>query len=751
MPSSPSFDLDPPPPTYTADPVAVRVYAYDPDAAGDEGDGEGSDAASSRRYRHLPNVRCVGVAEREGAEPTTAQFAYLLDDTLAFTDGWPNDFAGLWALENKGGAKHRVKPGDRLVVLAELPDRARSIRLLFDGFAATPTADVSEGGQSVGFSAIGVEVRCWDDVVGGRLQRDASDPTADAASPTGLPARFNPDGKGNATPKDHDYTGMGPEFPVFLEIVKGADDPAIPWTLSMAVRYLIGSGNSEESYVENPDFGLLDDLLDNKQPFDDGLYDPYREPTYKRSPITLGDYDATNRPWPEVVSELLGYYGFGMRFVREWEADEPVHRLELYRRDQEGPTAPKEIRLPKPSRRATDLAAIDAAAFHAAHDFRELANEIVIETAPNRYEISVVLMPEFPIDPGDAASTQAYRFLAANLASIAGGDRKKYRVWSADECGEGHWDRATNAWLEDAPLDLRKIFPDVRRRGRATADAGYVRRYRPGRPTLISKDAAGRPRKAQLAFSRDYAGAAPALWDGTGHWQAIAGSWKLLPDRLGIEVTAEDPRAWSIGEYTGDHKQEDGKALDALGSIANPSPDHMSKKWFYLRLTVVIDGDFGLDATAVRRDASPSPFRIARRVEARDHYRREAVAESSPYFGDAFDDDYTNDEAGNVYVRDDMEKAEAKAAQIRASREFPPIAASLKIPRLDFTLAIGDRISKIDGRDVSLLLNAKGEAGEAPSYPFVVGRTLDLSGDEYTTTIQLSDRRMEVDPIGRRT
>jgi hypothetical protein len=739
MPSSPSFDLDPPPPAYTAAPIAVRTYIYDPDAVSPD------DETPPRRYRHLPNVRCVGVAEREGAEAATAQFAYLLDDTLAYTDGWPNDFASLWALESGSGPRYRARPGDRLVVLAELPDRARSVRLLFDGFVAAPQADVTDGGQSVGFSAVGVEVRCWDSVVGGRLQRNADAPAEDSATETGLPVRFNPDGKGNATPEDHDYTAKGFDFPVFLEAVKGSETPATLWTLSRAVRYLIGSGNADEEYVENPDFDLLDDLLDSKAPKEGGFYDPDDPATYTVSPITLGDYDATNRPWPEAVAELLGYFGYGMRFVHEWEAGEPVHRLELYRRDQEGPTEPKEIRLPKPSRQATDPAAADVSGLSTAHDFRELANEIVIETSPARVEVSIVLMPEFEPDEGDA--TDPPKWLASNRDKISADDRKKYRVWSADEVGAGHWDG--EAWVEGEPLDLKLVFPDVRGDD-GTSRAGYVRRYRPGRSSLVSKDAAGRPRKALLALSRDYEGEAPAVWDGTGHWQPIAGSWKLLDDRLGIEITADDVQAWSIGDYQGPDRQQDGKALDVLRSIATPDEDKKDRQVFFLRLTTVIDGDFGVEATAEKRDASPSPFRIVRRVEARDHYRRELVSQSSPHFEAMADMGYELDDAGRLLVRDDEPKAVAKASQIRAAREFPPIAASVKIPRLDFALAIGDRVSKIDGRDVSLLLNAKGEAGEAPSYPFVVGRTLDLSGDEYTTTIQLSDRRMEADPIGRR-
>ena len=79
----------------------------------------------------------------------------------------------------------------------------------------------------------------------------------------------------------------------------------------------------------------------------------------------------------------------------------------------------------------------------------------------------------------------------------------------------------------------------------------YVRRLRPGSNTLLTRDSAGRPLQAQLALSRDYAGPAPAVWDGTGTWQPIAGGWELLEDRLGILVTVEDPESWPIGDYTG--------------------------------------------------------------------------------------------------------------------------------------------------------------------------------------------------------
>ncbi len=45
--------------------------------------------------------------------------------------------------------------------------------------------------------------------------------------------------------------------------------------------------------------------------------------------------------------------------------------------------------------------------------------------------------------------------------------------------------------------------------------------------------------------------------------------------------------------------------------------------------------------------------------------------------------------------------------------------------------------------DVSLLVNAGIEQGEAPSYPSVVGLTWDFQEAKQSTTLQLADRRLE--------
>ena len=76
----------------------------------------------------------------------------------------------------------------------------------------------------------------------------------------------------------------------------------------------------------------------------------------------------------------------------------PVNRtitLDFYRKDAAGPTDPKPIYLPETgSELATAL--VNVATMHAAFDYQAVANSFYIETAPERYEVSVILAPAIP-------------------------------------------------------------------------------------------------------------------------------------------------------------------------------------------------------------------------------------------------------------------------------------------------------------------------------------------------------------------
>jgi hypothetical protein len=125
---------------------------------------------------------------------------------------------------------------------------------------------------------------------------------------------------------------------------------------------------------------------------------------------------------------------------------------------------------------------------------------------------------------------------------------------------------------------------------------------------------------------------------------------------------------------------------------------------------------------------------MRRRVDARDHFALETVAAGSLY----------NPGTQPVVVRDDTERALAHAQQLRAAHEFPPLAGSVTMPSLISTFRVGDRIGRINGRDISFQTNVGTGQGELPVYPVVVALTWDFSGDRQATILELADRRAEL-------
>jgi hypothetical protein len=733
-----SIDYNPGPMTQLAvDATTIGVFLYD------------DSQENGSRYTLLPNIGCEQIQYKEGVDPPSARFRYLLDE-LAGANGWPSQFDQIWSLA-VAPSPYVVGSDDQLVVLALLPDN--TTRVLFHGFARIPQTDLTSSSQAVTFVAAGVAIRCWDTPIGGRPQRNADDPQNGAVVIADLPFRFNPADNGpraiggflpNCTPVGYDVNQAGENpYPVFLDPNLDRDpDPRTFWDLSKAVRTILAIYNTQtdDSLVDNPDFGVLDVLLQNRRPLDGSeFYDPSNPATYQTDFNVIRDYDATNQPWPTVVADLLGFHGFGMRWVCEDDQyGQPYDYLEIYRKDAAGPTSSKQVYLPATGSKIGS-SNVNLAAFHAAFDFQSVANEIVVETRPKRYEVSVVLAAGFQPAASDntAANRGQFRKSFIDVADtyfpgLGAVIRAKYRLYLADECGDGHWSFANSAWI-NTPVDLSAIFP-----ANQDGSANYVRRYRPGENTLLTQDLNNRPKSAQLALSRDYAGAdPPCVWDGTGTWQTINGGWRLVEDKLGIEVTVDDPEAWDIGKPPPgsivSKAQEPTGVLHGITSIANPVQNVQSMTRFTLRLTTVIEADQDLGIIAPRRDASPIDATIQRRVDARDQFRFGVVKANTAF----------NATSQDVTIYDDSDAATTHAMQLRSAHEFPPLTGTVTIPMLVNYLQVGDQIQAIDGRDVSFQINAAGEQQEAPSYPYIVALTWNFQGDRQSTLLQLSDRRLE--------
>lgn len=737
-----SFDLDSTTPPLWADATTIGVYLYTPD--------------SDQPYSLYPNVQCLRIDAREGPEPPVARFEYIMDDTLAINLGWPSQFEDLWPIDAQG--PYVVNPDDRVVVMGQNPDGTPLI--LFDGFAQVPQVDLTPRTQRVTFTAIGVAIREWDQPVSGRVQRHSDpigirDTSGDSDVSVDLPCRFNPadtsvGGRGgylpNRTPDNTDTAVSGPngvalDHPVFIDPgIERTPDPRAYWSISDAIKFLLAKYNGEQQYTGYPAFEALDALLQV-------AYAAAGQPTLttadaESAPLTIRDYDASNKPYPEVIADLLSYAGFVMRWDAQADADGlPATSLAFYRRDGASMSPVKSVYLDPAGTTTLDPARNNVAHLHLARDGNSLVNAWQVETAQRLVEVSVVLAPLYQPATTDASAVNRSQFFRSSWnATTPAAIRRKYRWYGADECGDGHW-TGSGSW-STSPFDFSTVFEP-----NDDGTPSYTVRYRPGSQTLIATDSGGNPLRADLSISFDYQGETSDFWDGTGTWQSIQGGWRLLPDRLGIEVTAEDPEQWSTGKgasATGGSGSTTaivpgGDIRGATWWAAPPQGSPINGKQPVLRLTTVIRDDLRMPISAGKRLASPTVFPRWRTADARDHFHYASIDQSSVNYVQ---------QGGNgtdpVVLRDDTDQAMAHAYQLRAAHEFPPLAGSITIPYITTYYQIGDRIEQVLGRGATLTTNIAQDQGELPTYPWIVAISWGFEGDRQTTTLQLSDQRAVV-------
>ncbi len=717
-----SFDLDNTVPSLSGPAATIVVCRYTPTA--------------SPILSLLPNVQCLRIDAHQGSRPTVARFRYIQDDSLQATFAWPSQFENLWPVDAQG--PYVVLADDRVVVLIGNPDGTYEV--LFDGFAQIPEVELSERTQRVSFTAIGVAIRAWDMPIRGRWQRSASNPQADGPNGpirTDLPTRFNPadtfasngNKSGfipNCTPDGYnvDSSNSDASYPVFLEQgLERTPDPRTYWTVSKAIRYLLANYN-DQIYVTNPSFEPLDEMLDAMYPFPGySTLDPQGSAGYQSAGITLRDYDATDKAWPDALEELLGYAGFSMSFATATDDEGlPINTLNIYRTDSADPVAPKFAYLAPSRTDVLDPSANNITRLNLNRDLNSLVNCFSIESPLKQVEVSVILSPGFEPMFGDQMAANRRQFVKSQLVGASATIRRKYRWYVVDECGDGHWVNASQSWSV-TPFDFSSIFPIS-----ANGIESYVQRYRPGAGTLLSVDSDGHPLQADLSISFNYAGAIPGIWDGTGTWESINGGWSLLKDRLGITVEVEDPENWNGGKTVGDIRAITWQANPPSGTPTNGSP-------FVLRLTTVLSDDRMLHAVADKRVASPTQFTRRRRADARDHFQYNRVVGPS----------LNNAGSQDVITRDDTNLALAHAMQLRASHEFPPLVGSMRLPYISTFYGIGDRIASVVGRDVSFQTNIGSNQGEAPQYPSIVGLSWLLEDSRQETVIRMSDNRSRAD------
>jgi hypothetical protein len=732
----------------------------------DEG-GDDDDDPSQPKFSLIPNVTWRRIDNHEGPHPSNCQFAYKQDNTLQVNMGWPSQFEAIWPIDTVPGP-YVVHNDDRLVVLAQNPDG--SMACLFDGFAQIPQADVTATTQNVTFTGVSVAARLWDFPVGGRFQRHSDstgivDTSGESDIRTNLVTRFNPvdrsitvGNKGgyipNKTPDNFDTNSVGNDasqtyvFPVFVDpnVVLPANPPAY-WTISTALKYLMVQYNQNEVYVTNPQFSTLEKLLQSDYPTTpEGIFDPT---DCSSEDILIRDYDATNKYWPEVVAELLSYAGFVMRFDTSMSSDgvTPQTQLLIYRRDAADALAPKLVYLDTAGS-TVDPSRNNVSRMHLQRDCNAIQNAYRVETPSKRVEATFALAPLFQIAAGDGAAASRTQFLKSSWTpATTAATRRAYRWYGVDELGEGcqQWSAISSTWQKSTtPFDFSVLFPNDN-----DGNMTYARRYRPCSQSIISLDSEGHPldRVLHIYFPGVANAAVPAipfvvigdkslqtLNLPTSQIFRVNDGFTLLEGRLGIEITINDPNEWHIGNPAA----LNGGKVNGVEWIANPAAANLPIQGlpFILFLTTVISDDENMKISVGIRLASPTVFERIGAIDARDHFQFNSVAVGSYYY---------KQDGGNgtdpFIARDDTQAALTHAYQLRSAHEMPPLAGMVGMPFITQYYEVGDRISQISGRNVSLQTNIGADQGEAPEYPWVIGVSWINESDRQGTELQFTDFR----------
>lgn len=715
----------------------------------------------------IPNVRVLGISMHEGADPGAARLRYAFADPYAEPDD-PRRFPQVFPLDASG--PNVLNNDDRVVVCAVRDDG--EYETIFDGFVQVPQLDLGPDTETVTVLAVGTPVREWDRKLPGAVYRDGGDPAGARGRvslvQTDLPVRFNPDGAPNAsavtTDEDDEETGdagTAPNtYPVFLgpcapeNKINGAKIRY--WTLPMAARYIITQGTTDEDgnvspYVTYDDLSSLDDVLRAivSTGDDDGTIDTDDPTTFEYKPIVVQDVDVTGMAWPEALARLVEPHGFGFKFSLQPAEPEsegvpgvPQWTFVVWRKD--AVIDLKTLNL-QALGATLDPGKTNLQSIGLQRDTHGIANRIVVDAAPIRYESCFVLMPGYQPLLADLATPNNWSKNEAGYTS----DPDRYRTYVFDECGEGHF-QFSNGLFVSAGTDTGDIsglpWPVV--------DGGEVfsKRRRPASNSgnLLSVDAQGKPRRAALFFTQAYSYTQmtdPKVWSGNFEiggkpiWQEVTGGgWRFLDDRLGFTVTEDNPNSWAVGTPA---------AADAGGVVKLSMVDLNANYLANFALTpkvnpplfmicCCVDGDDDFNVVAEKRVSSPTQFTIERRIDCRDRFRKDIVCKESWYAEDV--DFLEND----VASRDDTEDAQALADSERRALEPGVFGGSATIPRFVTGYQIGDKITAIHGRNVSLQTNITG-AGESPTYPSVVGLTWDFEEGQ-STGLQLSDRRDEPPP-----
>jgi len=691
-------------------PITVQVLRYTP------GNLPGS------RFEELDNVRPLTIQTQIGIDPGSALLVYHFGSSDSNAPQNAQE-----ALSTASVLPKVVQVGDRLVVRATRPDGQHEF--LFYGEPVSFRMILQDETEAVLIACRGIARKAWETPIGGTLFRDAARWTDTGGNvETDVVLQFNPKGEKNATKAGYDVDEGGVEpYPATMDhLVKRTDDVRAYWTISSAVRHLLGRFNKNKEYLENPPFDAIGSVLHSKTPIPGIPFDVNNPGTYTSSPIYAKDRPLTGRDWPTAIMEMIRDYGFGMTFnlttVSGVEAT-PKYQIVFFA-NQGGP---QKVLWLQARGSQLDPNFSNTAEADLGRDIEQVANKWTVIGGLERFQASFVLAPGFGCQESDVSTTGRINDLDSSNPDAV----DKFRLWVFDETGEGHYANGSNTrlTLETSLLFLMGTDAD-------DEDVPVATRRRPPLGDLLTLDEDNLPMRPALYISKDYTGPYPGLWDGTGTWQLAAmGGYKILKDRIGIRITTHNPNNFNVGPTTLDGSPYRLGVVYIAEAMARP---RIGTPEFFFRLECVIEGDRSVKGVAERTDSSIVPDVIERHVDARDRYNLDFIGRQSQH----------NDIDERFIHKDDREAAQNEAETYRASSESGILEGEVFIPWITAYYKVGDLITELNGRNLGFRTDS-GTGDQQPVYPMVEGIRWTFS-PEVGTFLRLSDESQARHQVERR-
>ena len=203
--------------------------------------------------------------------------------------------------------------------------------------------------------------------------------------------------------------------------------------------------------------------------------------------------------------------------------------------------------------------------------------------------------------------------------------------------------------------------------------------------------------------------------------------WFRVPPEWGATLLTDQ-----IGVYfSGDRPPE---KLIALGAQAR------------VRVTCTITGDGRINATATPRSSSPNFRDVTLWLDLSDRFHRRAIASSDPWTGQDADgvQSVFGSQLDTAFGKDERDDALAIATYVKNIQTYEDSAllrANIVLYGLHFSYEIGDLITSIDGRNISL--NRNSAASSEKKYLQVTGIRLDTQAQSTTLMVEATEERLQ--------